>query len=120
MGLTRGGVFGAWRRCGYSGKLMFARMRDSGVLQTFRAHAGGKYGPNLGRSVRLNGSRLRYSGVSRSVRAHARRMGGIKPLESAGRHERRRGGRRLRGKRSVSAGGPPLPPGGFTRLKVRA
>lgn len=51
---------------------MFARMRDSGVLQTFRAHAGGKYGPNLGRSVRLNGSRLRYSGVSRSVRAHAR------------------------------------------------
>ena len=25
MGLAQGGVFGAWRRCGYSGKLRFAR-----------------------------------------------------------------------------------------------
>lgn len=63
---------------------------------------------------------LRGSRIFTPVRAHARRMGRIKPLESVGRLERRRGGRRLRGKRSVSAGGPPPPPGGLTRIKVRA
>lgn len=64
MGLTRGGVFGAWRRCGYSGKLRFARMRDSGVLQMFRAHARGGDRPNPVWSVRRNGLRLRFFGSS--------------------------------------------------------
>lgn len=108
MGLAQGGVFGARRRCSYSGKLRFARCgiqefckRSARTREEILASKGlrrgfqnvprvrgrkGKYGPNLGRSVRRNGLRLRYPGVSRLIRAHAGGIAGVNSVESVKRN----------------------------------
>lgn len=49
---------------------------------SFRAHAGGRDGLNLGWSVRFDELRTRFTGILRSVRAHAREMDRISSRRS--------------------------------------